>query len=308
MELNSYKSSWDQRVTSLQSGAIAVDGSATEETLVSNGQWTAAQVKAALDITQADIVLELGCGIGRIGKELAADCKQWIGADISENMINGAQQRLQSLENVSFHTLPSNNLSVLEDASIDKAYSIAVFCHLDKEDLFNYLRELRRVVKPGGTIFVETWNLSHPIGWKRWQYEADNWVNMDHSQRKDVARNQFCTPEEFCLYVEKAGFEVIREYSDSVWIQVIASNQLNAASQTELGNRLDNHQSEFVYSNIFSTLFEKTMQVSFNEITAQQMMDYIDQLGDAPEAELYRRYLVGLWKDNEAIWGKCSYS
>ena len=308
MELNSYKSSWDQRVTSLQSGAIAVDGSATEETLVSNGQWTAAQVKAALDITQADIVLELGCGIGRIGKELAVDCKHWIGADISENMINGAQQRLQSLNNVSFHTLPSNNLSVLEDASIDKAYSIAVFCHLDKEDLFNYLRELRRVVKPGGTIFVETWNLSHPIGWKRWQYEADNWVNMDHSQRKDVARNQFCTAEEFRLYVEKAGFEIIREYSDSVWIQVIASNQLNATSQTELGNRLDNHQSEFVYSNIFSTLFEKTMQVSFNEITAQQMMDYIDQLGDAPEAELYRRYLVGLWKDNEAIWGKCSYS
>jgi ubiquinone/menaquinone biosynthesis C-methylase UbiE len=308
MELNSYKSSWDQRVTSLQSGAIAVDGSATEETLVSNGQWTAAQVKSALDIIQADTVLELGCGIGRIGKELAADCKQWIGVDISENMINGAQQRLQSLENVSFHTLPSNNLSVLEDASIDKAYSIAVFCHLDKEDLFNYLRELRRVVKPGGTIFVETWNLSHPIGWKRWQYEADNWVNMDHSQRKDVARNQFCTPEEFCLYVEKAGFEVIRDYSDSVWIQVIASNQLNAASQTELAKRLDNHQSEFVYSNIFSTLFEKTMQVSFNEITAQQMMDYIDELGDAPEAELYRRYLVGLWKNNEAIWGKCSYS
>jgi ubiquinone/menaquinone biosynthesis C-methylase UbiE len=307
MELNSYKSSWDQRVTSLQSGAIAVDGSASEETLVSNGQWTAAQVKAALDISQQDTVLELGCGIGRIGKELAADCKHWIGVDISANMIDGAQQRLQSLDNVSFHILPSNKLSALEDASIDKAYSIAVFCHLDKEDLFNYLRELRRVVKPGGTIFVETWNLIHPIGWKRWQYEADNWVNMDHSQRKDVARNQFCTPEEFCLYIEKSGFEVIREYSDSVWIQVIAGKQLDATSQSTLGNRLDKHQSEFVYSNNFSNLFEKTMQVSFNEITAQQMMDYIDQLGTAPEAELYRRYLIGLWKNNEAVWGKCSY-
>ncbi len=305
MELNSYKSTWDQRVTSLQSGAIAVDGSATEETLVSNGQWTATQVKAALDITQDDVIMELGCGIGRIGRELAANCKHWIGVDISQKMIDGAQQRLQSLDNVSFHVLPSNNLSVLEDASIDKAYSIAVFCHLDKEDLFNYLRELRRVVKPGGTIFVETWNLSHPIGWKRWQYEADNWVNMDHSQRKDVARNQFCTPEEFCLYVEKAGFEVIREYSDSVWIQVIASKQLDATSQSTLGNRLDQHQAEFVYSNTFSNLFEKTMQVSFNEITPQQMMDFINDLGTAPEAELYRRYLIGLWKANEAVWGKC---
>jgi len=307
MELNSYKETWDQRVTSLQSGAIAVDGSANEDTLVSNGQWTSTQVKAALDINPQDIVMELGCGVGRIGRELATDCKQWIGADISANMIDCAKQRLQSLENVSFHVLSGNHLSVLADDSVDKAYSIAVFCHLDKEDLFNYLRELKRVIKQGGTIFVETWNLCHPIGWKRWQYEADNWARMDHSKRKDVARNQFCTPEEFFLYIEKAGFDVVRGYTDSVWIQAVASNQLDAISQQQLGDRLDEHQTEFVYSDTFSKLFEQTMLVSNNEISPQEMMNHIDQLGAAPEAELYRRYLIGLWKNNEASWGKCSY-
>jgi ubiquinone/menaquinone biosynthesis C-methylase UbiE len=307
MDLNSYKSTWDQRVTSLQTGSIAVDGSTTEETLVSNGQWTAAQVKAALDITANDVVMELGCGVGRIGKQLAVDCKHWVGVDISANMIDCAQQRLETVDNVTLHALARNDLSVLEDASIDKAYSIAVFCHLDKEDLFNYLRELRRVVKPGGTIFVETWNMSHPIGWKRWQYEADNWLEMDHSQRKDVARNQFCTPEEFRLYVEKAGFEVNRLYYDSVWIQVVASNQLDASSQVALGNRLDSQQSAFVYSEVFSNLFEKTMDVTFNAIHPQEMMDYIDQLGSLAEADLYRSYLISLWKNNEALWGDCSY-
>ncbi len=307
MELNSYKSTWDQRVTSLQTGAIAVDGSTTEETLVTNGLWTAAQVKAALDITQDDVVMELGCGVGRIGKQLAVDCKHWIGVDISANMIDCAQQRLESLDNTSLHALPRNDLSVLEDASIDKAYSIAVFCHLDKEDLFNYLRELRRVVKPGGTIFVETWNISHPIGWKRWQYEADNWFKMDHSRRKDVARNQFCTPEEFRLYVEKAGFSVVRDYAESVWIQIVASNQLDTTNHTQLGNRLDCQQSAFVYSSTFSNLFEKIMDVTFNAIQPQEMMDYIDQLGTVPEAELYRSYLISLWKNNEALWGECRY-
>ncbi|MCH9697930.1 MAG: class I SAM-dependent methyltransferase [Gammaproteobacteria bacterium] len=307
MELNSYKSTWDHRVNSLETGAIAVDGSTSEKTLVSNGQWTASQVKAALSINQQDTVLELGCGVGRIGKELAPQCKHWIGVDISKNMVECAQQRLQTLNNVSLHELPGNNLSVLSDSSVDKAYSIAVFCHLDKEDLFNYLRELKRVVKPGGIIFVETWNLCHPIGWKRWQYEADSWQTMDQTQRKDVARNQFCTPQEFALYIEKAGFDVIRDYSDSVWIQAVAGNQLDQQHRSELENILDKQQSDFVYSKTFSTLFEKTMQVSFNEITPQDMMDYIDQLGDTPEAELYRRYLIGLWKNNETSWGKCPH-
>jgi len=303
MELNSYKDTWNNRVDSLKSGAIAVDGSTDEQTLLSNGQWTADQMKAALQLTGDEVVLELGCGVGRIGKLLAPHCQHWIGVDISENMLKVARVRLNDTDNVSFHALPRNDLSMIEDHSVDKAYSVAVFCHLDKEDLFNYLRELNRVVKPGGVIYVETWNLTSPVGWKRWMAEADNWAISDHSARKDVARNQFCSPDEFRCYVEKAGFEPLSEHNDSVWNQIVASKDMDDTNQAKWRAVLTDHEAQFVYSPLFTDLFSRGIDVTGGQTHPRDMIAHLDTLGDAQEAILFRRFILGMWQDNEAIWG-----
>lgn len=303
MDRSNYKDKWNDRVSSLKSGAIAVDGSTDEETLLSNGQWTSDQMQVALNISNQDVVLEMGCGVARIGKLLAPHCKKWIGVDISENMLDVAKERLSSFDNVEFHALVRNDLSCIPDNSIDKVYSVAVFCHLDKEDLFNYLREMNRILKPNGTIYVETWNLAHNIGWKRWQYEADNWFISDHSERKDVTRNQFCSPDEFDLYVKKAGFEIMGSYSDSVWNQIVASKGGDKEFIQSNVDYLTKHESDFVYSQTFSKLFEYAMDVTYNAIHPKEMMEYIDTLGDVPVAVLYRRFLIGLWGNNVELWG-----
>lgn len=304
MELNNYKDTWNNRVSSLKSGAIAVDGSTNEETLLSNGEWTADQMHNALDINVDDTVLELGCGVARIGKLLAPHCKKWIGVDISENMLDVAKQRLNEFDNVEFHTLKRNDLSCIEDGSIDKAYSVAVFCHLDKEDLYNYMRELYRILKPGGTIYVETWNLASAIGWARWEYEADNWYISNHSQRKDVARNQFCSPDEFDFYASHAGFDILGSYSKSVWNQIIASKGMNSETQKQAKTYLAENHEGFVYSKTFSELFKYAMAVNHNKIHPKLMMEHIDTLGDIPVAHLFRRFLIGVWKNNEHLWGE----
>ena len=288
MDIKNYKDVWNQRVSSLKTGAIAVDGSTDEETLLSNGKWTADQMLAALDIKESDTVLELGCGVARIGKILAPHCKKWVGVDISDNMINVAKERTANDSNVEFHVLERNDLKAIEDNSIDKAYSVAVFCHIDKEDLFNYLRELKRIVKPGGLIYIETWNLGSDIGWKRWQYEADNWFISDHSQRKDVSRNQFCSPEEFNIYVQRAGLDTLVSYSDSVWNQIVTGNDLSGAQISEKKSYLEKNREKFEYSQLFSKLFEYAMDVTYNAIHPSEMMSFIDTLGDQPVAELYR--------------------
>jgi len=302
-KINNYKDIWNKRVHSLKSGAIAVDGSTDEETLLSNGKWTADQMMSALNISPNDIVLEMGCGVARIGKLLAPKCKKWIGVDISENMLDVAKDRLADFNNVEFHTLMRNDLSCIEDNSIDKIYTVAVFCHLDKEDLFNYMREFYRVLKPGGIIYVETWNLASDIGWKRWNYEAKNWFISDHSKRKDVSRNQFCSPDEFNIYATRAEFEVFASYDKSVWNQIIAGKQLNNEKKQELQNYLLQNEDEIVYSQQFSQLFEYAMDVTYNAIHPKQMMKYIDTLGDIPVAVLYRRFLIGLWSNNTDLWG-----
>lgn len=299
----SYKEHWNRRARSPEDAVAAVDGSSSEDILRHTGRWTATQVRAALDVQAGDRVLELGCGVGRIGRELAAHCGRWIGTDISENMITHAQARLADLPNVAFHQLMRTSLDMIEDGSVDKAYSIAVFCHMDKEDLYLYLQELNRVLRPNGLIFVETWNLSHPVGWRRWLYEPRAWSRADQSRRKDVARNQFCTPEEFALYVTHAGFEMLATYHASQSVQIVAGKQLSEEEARAQKARLEKHKDAIAYSPLYAELFGKFVEVIFGRLKAGEMLEFIDALGDQPEVDLYRPYLLSLWRKNAELWG-----
>ena len=304
MNPTNYKDTWNDRSKSAEAAIAAVDGS-TDETIVQHtGRWGAEQVKAGLDVQPGDHVLELGCGVGRIGRELAPSCGHWTGVDISENMIRHARNRLSALGNVSFHQLTRTSLDMLADNSIDKAYSIAVFCHMDKEDLYLYLQELNRVVKPGGLIFVETWNLASDIGWQRWAYEPRVWKNADHTQRKDVARNQFCTPDEFELYVSKAGFHPLANFHRSQSIQIIAGKQLSAERVAHEQGRLGANRANIAYSPLYAELFRQFVDVIFGQMHAREMLQFIDQRSETSEADLFRPYLLSLWKKNALIWGE----
>ena len=303
MNQTNYKDTWNDRSQSQEAAIAAVDGS-TDETIVQHtGRWAAEQVKAALDVQADDCVLELGCGVGRIGRELAPSCKHWTGVDISENMIRHAEQRLADRANVSFHQLARTSLDMLDDNSIDKAYSIAVFCHMDKEDLYLYLQELNRVVKPGGMIFVETWNLSSAIGWRRWVYEPLVWKNADHGQRKDVARNQFCTPEEFELYISQAGFQVLANFNESQSVQICAGNELSPDRVIKEKARIQASSADIAYSLLYAELFGQFVDVIFGNLHARDMVAYIDERSETSEAALYRPYVHSLWKKNAELWG-----
>jgi len=304
MTIATYKDFWNRQASSAESAISAVDGSQSEEVVQHTGRWSAAQVRAALAVGPDDDVLELGCGIGRIGRELAPRCRSWTGVDISENMIGFASQRLSDLPNVTFHQLHRTSLDMLEDNSIDKAYSIAVFCHMDKEDLYLYLQELNRVVRPGGLIFVETWNLAHPVGWRRWAYEPLVWSRANHAERKDVARNQFCTAEEFELYVTHAGFEALANFNQSQSVQIVAGKQLDEARRVAELSRIEQHKEDIAYSPLYAELFAQSVDVLFGQMPATEMLEYIDGLGDVSEAQLFRPYLLSLWQKNAEIWGE----
>jgi len=303
MEITTYKDFWNRQASSAESAISAVDGSQSEEVVQHTGRWSAAQVQAALDIGPGDQVLELGCGIGRIGRELAPNCRHWTGVDISENMIHHAGERLAHLENVSFHRLERSNLEMLGDNSIDKAYSIAVFCHMDKEDLYLYMQELNRVVRPGGIIFVETWNLAHPVGWRRWAYEPLVWSSANQGQRKDVARNQFCTAEEFELYVSYAGFEPLANFNKSQSVQIVAGKDLTSEQRADWLAHIEKNRDEIGYSPLYAELFAQSVDVLFGKMPPAEMLAYIDDLGDVSEARLFRPYLLSLWQKNAEIWG-----
>jgi len=303
MEFESYKQFWNDKAASSESALAAVDGSASEEVVQITGRFTARQVATALDLRDIDSVLELGCGVGRIGRELAPHCAHWIGVDISENMITHARERLGHLENTEFHQLERTRLDAIADDSLTKAYSVAVLCHMDKEDLYLYLQELHRAVRPGGLIYVETWNLAHPIGWKRWEYEVANWRRSEQKQRKDVARNQFCTPDEFQLYVQHAGFTPLACFDDSPWVQVVAGHSLDEDQVVRHRQRLAEEAALIAYSPLFARLFELTVDVIYGVIHPQELIDFLDRHDDQPESPLFRPFVESMWRKHPERWG-----
>ena len=278
MEFESYKQFWNHQAATPESALAAVDGSASEEVVQTTGRYTARQVATAIDLDDTDSVLELGCGVGRIGRELAPRCNHWTGVDISSKMIAHARERLAHLENIDFHELRRSNLEALGDGSSSKAYSVAVLCHMDKEDLYLYMQELNRVVRPGGAIFVETWNLAHPIGWRRWAYEPLVWSRADQSQRKDVARNQFCTAEEFELYVSYAGFEPLANFNESQSVQIVAGKALEPAQRAAWLSHIEKNREGIAYSSLYAELFAQSVDVLFGKLPPGDMLAYIDSL------------------------------
>lgn len=214
-----YKQAWTAVGKDAGWAFTMMNGSPDEATLQHTGREMADRLVDALAIEPTHRVLELGCGVARVGRELAPRVGQWHGVDISPTIIRLARQRTAHLPNVHFHELERTALPLASN-TFDRAYSHLVLFHMDKEDLFLYLKDLERVLVPGGLVYFDTWNLLHPEGWERFMWELEH---HRHKRVKPAHRNQFCTAQEVRLYVEKAGLVPLHVIDQSFWLQTIAA-------------------------------------------------------------------------------------
>jgi SAM-dependent methyltransferase len=97
--------------------------------------------------------LEIGCGPGRLMAAMRRHFRELHGVDVSEEMIGLARQILQDAPNVHLHVNSGTDLRMFPGDCFDFVYSYAVFQHIpSKEVVLEYLRETRRVLKPGGVF------------------------------------------------------------------------------------------------------------------------------------------------------------
>jgi len=100
------------------------------------------------------IFLDLGCGIGRIAKQVSPLVKEYYGVDFSPEMIKKAKEIFQDHDNVNFFVNNGIDLREFEDNKFNLVYVNLVFQHMQREITFNYFREVHRVLKDRGIFFV----------------------------------------------------------------------------------------------------------------------------------------------------------
>ncbi|MFN7944588.1 MAG: methyltransferase domain-containing protein [Blastocatellia bacterium] len=96
-------------------------------------------------------LLEIGCGIGRMTRHLAAIFGEVHGTDVSGEMIRLGRERLKDLPNVRMHETSGFDFADFPDEHFDLIFSAYVFQHIpDAEVIRSNIRDGYRVLKPGG--------------------------------------------------------------------------------------------------------------------------------------------------------------
>ncbi|MDQ2997985.1 MAG: class I SAM-dependent methyltransferase, partial [Chloroflexota bacterium] len=129
---SAYKSVWTALSATQQQAVAHVIGEVDEAAIQAAARDTRHWLEVSVGIKPNDVILEIGCGIGRVGQVLAPICKQWIGCDVSPNMLRHARERLAGFSNVRFVELSGYDLRSIEDASVVLVYCTVVFMHLDE--------------------------------------------------------------------------------------------------------------------------------------------------------------------------------
>ncbi len=136
--------------------------------------------------------------------------------------------------------------------------------------------------------------------------EVESWAQSDQKERKHVSRNQFSTPEEITLYVEKSGLDELFSFSDSFWIQEIAvksgAEDFNERKK-ELRHAIHQKREKIAINSTLIELFGQHLKFLKGQVSPLEFHRFIMNKEKNEEVDLYRQWFAALWKKNEKEWG-----
>ena len=124
------------------------------ENTVNRASYEGTALAVGQMIGPGDEVLECACGTGAISAAIAPACARLVATDYSEGMLKQARKKLAKPSNVTVEQADITDLRYAND-SFDAVVAGNVI-HLLPEP-GDALKELKRVVRPGGTIIVPTY-------------------------------------------------------------------------------------------------------------------------------------------------------
>ena len=150
--VRSYEREWDIRAITKSATISNISKVEKENQFDVSGERTANELKKFIE--PKSIVLDVGCGIGRIERFLAPHCKEIHAVDVSRRMIKLAKKRLNNCKNVHLYKNNGRELSIFQTEGFDFVFSIHTLQHIEKEDAYLYIEEIHRVLKKSGGVFA----------------------------------------------------------------------------------------------------------------------------------------------------------
>ena len=148
--------------------------------------------RLAAGVGKEGVICDMGCGPGHVARYLSERGAHVVGVDLSAGMIEQARRLNPGIEFWQGNMLA---LDVQDGAwaGIAAFYSII---HIPREEVIAALRELKRVLRPGGTLLLAFHIGAEVVHMEEWWGQA---VSADFV---------FFQPHEMQGYLQTAGFEI----------------------------------------------------------------------------------------------------
>ena len=186
------------------------------------------QMRRMLGLSGRDRVLDIGCGNGRAVFFVRSSCDQVVAIDAGHHFASEAMATVD-LTRGDIRRLP------YASGSFDKAYSLDVVEHLTEDGVRAMLDEARRVLRPGGLLFIYSHVMmsSRLAAFQRGIHGVVNWLdrrgwvdNRPERARKADHRNPLRSYEQLDTLIGEAGFRMEKILYYNVVVKAVVEDLL----------------------------------------------------------------------------------
>lgn len=172
-------------------------GERLRKTITPNWDSTEGHLKLLNIPSNINSILEVGCGIARLLKEINKDIEHCVGVDASQSMIDEGKEYCKDTDIELLKCSGEGNIPIPLKDYFDFAFSIITFQHIpNTETVKKYISEMYRLLKFGGKIRFQILSTNEFPDKDLWSYH---------------------NPEELINYMKTLGFNEIKKEGSGRW-------------------------------------------------------------------------------------------